>query len=54
MPQLRYDAFIHSLKLLQYQFPEFADVLQHLIDEMAKGKQQSIRQKLTNLREEDW
>ena len=54
MPQLRYDAFIQSLKLLQHQFPEFADVLQHFIDEMAKGKQQSIQQKITKLREEDW
>jgi hypothetical protein len=54
MPLLRYDEFIYSLKILQEEYPEFADLLQRLIEEISQGKNEILREKLTNLIEEDW
>jgi hypothetical protein len=55
MPGLRYDEFIHSLEILQENYPEFADILQLLIEEIDKGKLEVLQEKLALLvEEEDW
>ncbi|BAZ23249.1 hypothetical protein NIES4073_41370 [Kalymmatonema gypsitolerans NIES-4073] len=54
MPRLRYDEFIYCLQLLQDNYPEFAELLELLIEEIAKGKLDSLQEKLTILIEEDW
>jgi hypothetical protein len=56
MPRLRYDEFIHSLEILQENYPEFADILQLLIEEIDKGKLEVLQEKLALLveEEEDW
>jgi hypothetical protein len=54
MPRLRYDEFIYSLEILQEEYPEFADLLQWLIEEISQGKIEILREKLTSLMEEDW
>jgi len=53
MPRLRYDEFIYSLESLQEDYPEFADILQLLIEEIEKGKLEVLREKLTILAEEE-
>lgn len=55
MPRLRYDEFIYSLKIMQEEYPEFADLLQWLIAEISQRKIEILREKLTSIREEkDW
>lgn len=54
MPQLRYDAFISSLKGLKNRYPEFANILQMLIDQLEKEKLKISQEKIKNLKREDW
>ncbi|HEY9872425.1 MAG TPA: hypothetical protein V6D12_03270 [Candidatus Obscuribacterales bacterium] len=52
MPRLRYDEFIYSLKNMQEEYPEFAELLQWLIEEISQTKIEILREKLTSIREE--
>jgi hypothetical protein len=54
MPQLRYDALISDLRMLKQSYPEFANILQMLIDQLHQQKLQISRGKLKKLQTEDW
>ena len=54
MPRLRYDEFIGSLERLKKDYPEYANILKSLINELNKGKGDSLRRTLKKLEEEDW
>jgi glycine betaine/choline ABC-type transport system substrate-binding protein len=54
MPQLRFDALISDLKRLKQSYPEFANILQMLIDQLHKQKLQILQEKLKSLQREDW
>jgi hypothetical protein len=54
MPQLRYDALISDLRMLKQSYPEFANILQMLIEQLHKQKLQISREKIKSLQQEDW
>jgi hypothetical protein len=54
MARYRGDEFIHQLIQLMKFYPEYASVLELLIDQLNQGKESRIKEKLQELREEDW
>jgi hypothetical protein len=54
MPQLRYDALISDLRMLKQSYPEFANILQMLIDQLNQQKLKISQEKLKRLQREDW
>lgn len=54
MPKLRFDEFINELRQLARIHPEYASILNSLIDLIKKGKEDSIEEKLRQLKNENW
>jgi hypothetical protein len=54
MPRLRTDEFIYDLCQLLLKHPEYASVLNPLIDLIKQGKQDRIHATLGRLKNEDW
>jgi hypothetical protein len=54
MPRLRTDEFINDLFQLARKHPEYASVLNPLIDLVKQGKQDRIQESLKKLKNESW
>lgn len=54
MPKLSEDEFICCLKQLIQDFPEYAGILELLIEEIRRGRELEIRRALQMLYDDEW
>lgn len=54
MPMLRSDKFVDELRRLAGKHPEYASVMNALIDLIKKGREDRIQEKLREIKDEDW
>lgn len=54
MAKTRQDKFLESLKDLQSEYSEYANILKLLIEQMTQGKTAQIQTKLRQMKDEDW
>ncbi len=54
MSALRQDLFLEQIKSLKREYPEYANILDFLIEKLEQGKHEKIQQKLKQLRNHNW
>jgi hypothetical protein len=54
MPGIHNDNFLDTLERLSEIFPEYAEILQLLIERIQQGRVDEIKEMLENLNDEEW